>query len=752
MEMRMIRGFGTAGLLLGMCGGAMACGPFFPDAVLGKPQAALDVPPVSYLNELRALAGNKVKPAVGETSELTDQVPAEVEELGAVWKAAGVPEAAIKRRSAHYKEIRIKQLGCFGEPGLIGFPVKKESGLPARPLGGEFPKDVADYVEASRLLATGDKDGARALWKEIVERPSEEKRLRGAWAAWMLAKTAPDRAEAAQWYRRTVKEVEAGASDVLGLRAAALAWLATLETDPLEAIRLDYQAFLLGHERALIDLRQRCGRLAGTPDEELLTKAANDDLVRRLINIELFAFLDGPHYAPIAPEKNPWPPNGWFEALEARKAESDPDAARVAWALYSTGRFDRAERWLKLAPSDDARAEWLRGKFSLRAGKLDEAGRSLARAVKLSKSRDGWSPENSAFVPRWFDDEGLRSRAAQGRLLADFAVVFMATKNYARALDALVEGGYWEDAAYVAERVMTTKELTAYLKQTAPQWSKRLRGYWSGEEVNGRIYQGPLDPAKCFQSRSYGYDARFMFHRDAHDRLRYVLARRLAREWKFDAAREWMPAPWRPLFDYYVALHRARRSGKYSGETYAVIAWRQAWIHRHFGAELFGTESAPDGGARDWAFPMPDTGTTRARLARWKKDGDLTEIEPVPPPSPDEIRRVASVKPLADPQHRFHYRRTAARIAWKAAAALPTNHPMLAYIYNTAGLWIANRDPRAADKFYQAMVRRCSGTAAGRRADEKRWFLRDLRALGAWGRVPDELTPENARQKSRRNR
>jgi tetratricopeptide (TPR) repeat protein len=733
----------------------LACGPFFPDSVLDDPQAALDVPQVSYLHELRTLAGIEADVEIRGPSKLADQVPAEVEELVRTWKAAEVPEAEIKRRTALYKEVRLAQLGCFGEPGLTGFPVKEgaKTDLGERPLGDGFPKDVADYVEASRLLAAGDKDGARALWKEIVERPPGEKRLRGAWAAWMLAKTAPGSDLVSQWYRRVGREVEGGAGDVLGLHGAALAWLATMEKDPLEAIRLGFKAFKLGHDRAAVDLRHRCGRLVGMEDAELLSKAANDDLVRRLINIDVFALLDGPSYGPIDAGENPWPPDGWFEALEKRSTEPDPDAARVAWALYSTGRFDRAKRWLGLVPGDDARAAWLRGKLALRDGNLDEAADALAEAVKLSKQANDWSPRNLSYDPRWFDDGDLRTKISQGRLLADFGVVSMATKDYGQALNALVEGGYWEDAAYVAERVMTAKELVAHMRKFAPEWSKELSDYWAGEPTDGYAsYPGPVDPAKCFDLTTRSFDSWSVFQGDFRDQLRYVLARRLAREWSFDAAREWMPEMWVPLFDHYVALHRARRSGKYTGGTYAAITWRQAWIHRHYGAEMFGTESAPDGGARNWSFPMPDLGETRARFAdrqnkRKSTNPESTDAKPdpdpvIPPVADDEIRRASAAKPLADDSHRFHYRYTAAGIAWKAAAALPGNHPMLAPIYNSAGCWLAGRDPKAADRFYQALVRRCPATDAGRRADEKRWFLDDLPELGEWGELPDGLGKE----------
>ena len=85
----------------------------------------------------------------------------------------------------------------------------------------------------------------------------------------------------------------------------------------------------------------------------------------------------------------------------------------------------------------------------------------------------------------------------------------------------------------------------------------------------------------------------------------------------------------------------------------------------------------------------------------------------IPAVTSDEIRRVRLY--AVSPNIRFHYRYVAADLAWEAAKSLPANHPLLARLYNTAGQWISERDPKAADRFYQAMVRRCAKTPkAGR--------------------------------------
>ena len=70
---------------------------------------------------------------------------------------------------------------------------------------------------------------------------------------------------------------------------------------------------------------------------------------------------------------------------------------------------------------------------------------------------------------------------------------------------------------------------------------------------------------------------------------------------------------------------------------------------------------------------------------------------------------------------------------------LPKNHPLLSRLYNTAGQWLSLQDPQAADRFYQAMVRRCAKTPEGQAAETTRWFLTDLPAQKDLPALPSEF-------------
>jgi hypothetical protein len=88
-------------------------------------------------------------------------------------------------------------------------------------------------------------------------------------------------------------------------------------------------------------------------------------------------------------------------------------------------------------------------------------------------------------------------------------------------------------------------------------------------------------------------------------------------------------------------------------------------------------------------------------------------------PTPAEIARLTE---HPTPEKRFHYRYRAADLAWWAAALLPNNDELTAEILDTAGRWLAARDPASAQRFYQALVLRCGATERGRAAAAVRWF------------------------------
>ena len=60
---------------------------------------------------------------------------------------------------------------------------------------------------------------------------------------------------------------------------------------------------------------------------------------------------------------------------------------------------------------------------------------------------------------------------------------------------------------------------------------------------------------------------------------------------------------------------------------------------------------------------------------------------------------------------------------------MPDESAILAERLCEAGGWVKGKDPRAADRFYKALVTRCGTTELGRAAIEKKWFPENKQIL-----------------------
>ncbi|OYV05789.1 MAG: hypothetical protein CFE26_09760 [Verrucomicrobiales bacterium VVV1] len=131
----------------------------------------------------------------------------------------------------------------------------------------------------------------------------------------------------------------------------------------------------------------------------------------------------------------------------------------------------------------------------------------------------------------------------------------LAREDFFQALDAVQQGGYEADAAYVAESVLSTDELIRFVRLHAPSWKdpEPIAPAASEEEPpDPGTPERPVDPATALTSMQGSWSP----YISADNRLRWQLARRLAREGKFKEAREFMPPDLVPLWDHYRSRHR----------------------------------------------------------------------------------------------------------------------------------------------------------------------------------------------------
>ncbi|MGC4071329.1 MAG: hypothetical protein QM760_02180 [Nibricoccus sp.] len=478
------------------------------------------------------------------------------------------------------------------------------------------------------------------------------------------------RDEAVKWFGLTRALAAQGAPDPDNLSRESIGWEAYAEfhTDNfVPAIRLYLRHHQLGDSSAVNSLRfvmRRLFRNETWRKNGVAEKLANDADARRVWTAWLlaqgdqgFGWGDTEYLQRLATAAQTW-----AELLCSSGVKDVPDADRFAWVAYEGGLFALAEEWAKLAPKDSGAAEWIRGKLALRKGDLTQGGVHLLNASA--------SPE---------------LEKQRTTILGELGRVRLAQDRPVEAMAVWLDGGHWEDAAYLAERVLTLDETCAFLDRTsgAEMWAY----------VNATGGEKPWLPA------------------NPNVALAHLTARRLMRANRPDDARKYFPADLQMMAGAYVGDVRLGFDLTQPDDVRAAAFWRAAQtVHAH-GLELLGTELEPD-----WAIWGGNYDTGSAAKARQEPDGMLQGAFAV---TGEELSRLGE---HVVPEQRFHYRYRAAQLAWWAVTLMPNDSEETAAVLAKAGRWMRYQDPKTAKEFYQALVIRCGRTELGKKAAERRWF------------------------------
>jgi LysM repeat protein len=587
--------------------------------------------------------------------------------------------------------------------------------FPAIAVTPGLPREFADYFEGAIAWQNHKTWDANRAWERLLELPPSERHFKSVWAAFMLGNyyaedvtnnpyyeiKLSDEDEALKYFGQVRTLATNGYTDSLGLATASLGEEARVylrRKNYERAIELYLEQFAAGDDSAVNSLRFAAARAIAetnsTPAQ--LKNLANNSRARRVITAYLISRrpYDDANEAANSPDANNYfdRTTAWLNAVESADVKDVESASQLALAAYRANQMEIAQRWINRAGRELV-AQWLQAKLFMRAGKTAEAARLLA---SLSREFPQQPPGTNAPVSfaqslyvtvnsAWGDTIPIGSQA-----FGELGVLHLARREYTEALDALLRSGYWMDAAYVAERVLTTDELKGYIDRT---WSVAIN---SGSNSN----ENTLSPLTGF--------TRPMTSRE---QIRYLLARRLARETSGPVALPYFPTNYSGNYKTLLSELTVGHDETLPAEVRARNLFAAAVMTRTNGLELFGTEMEPDweidGGNYDFGFTWQNRATNEFQ-AKINLAGA------------DEIERASSRH--VDPEKRFHYRWQAAALAWEAAQLMPDNSDDTARVLCTAGTWLKDRDPQAADKFYKALVRRCRKTALGEEADEIRWF------------------------------
>jgi hypothetical protein len=613
----------------------------------------------------------------------------------------------------------------------------------------EFDSEFSDYHRGAFAYRLGKEhwEEARKAWEALLQRPAEQRHYRTVWATFMLGKLAmksgsPD---AVKWFRQTRDLAKEGFADSLGMAADSYGWEGRSEwkqNHPEKAAPLFLTQLALGDESAIVSLKALIPDREPVPEQlnygpewderrawneqqkrdaeqkalAGLRAAAKDLLLRRLVTAHILATES---VIPLFGEEETSDAHvnrcaRWLSIIKETKLGSVEGAEYLGWLSYINGDYKGAAHWLDLAKGDSAVACWLRAKLQLRAGKLQEAQKSMTQAwhsIRPISSYTGWKGVPEEFQVQDFSYTSGRDEPSwsfEEAASGDLAGLRLVRADFVAAMDALLKGGLWNDAAFVAERVLTANELKRYVDQQ-PATATPAPNDWEGDSAAS---------------------------------LRYLLGRRLVREHRFKEAAHYLKPPYDKVLEKYTKALADGENRKLSKLERAHAWFAAAWLARHDGMELMGTETAPDVFSTEGEFEITDLAQQREsgkyRVVQYENDGqEKTITRPLAlKPSRQELRRLA--KNEIKPDVRYHYRVIAGALAIRAVQFLPDNSEELADVVNTAGLWVKDRVEKIGDRYYQILEKRCPKTVIGGAAIAKHWFVDQT---GPWSQQQEqELT------------
>ena len=709
-----------------------ACGPDFDNAYLVRMNQGefLAIPEGYFYIELSKISGDTIlsMPIEGQSQRVAD---ADIKDLQAALKEQKIAGNDYSEATTFYHYLR-------GE--IIRFSLeadKNDDGYfwMERGFRRQERKDFQAYTHYAsayttlqkvqnnsypviipiefRLYSSGaikyhfsDYTGAIEDWEQLLQLPEHERRYKTVWASYMIGMaylSMRNQPKAITYFIQTRDLAQKGYSDSLNLTYDSLGFQALAEfesNDPVSSI----QHYL--KQMDLNSLNWVCKKVSETSDETI-DKIARDETGRNVLIA----------WAISRPMNEDMGDSGYdvfFDRLataieQLKEPSSIGNTDRIAWLYYNKGYMQKAQRWVQLTKPVTPLSQYIDYKLTLRDGHTDEAIQKLAQVIPAF--------EQCQDTVIFFNETISR------HLNSEIAVLKLSQQEYTAAFELLLKGKYWEDIAYVAEKVLTVRELEKVLKsnQKNPELLK----------IND-----------AYVGNSAGLNLK--------ERLDYLLARRLARQEQWDKAIRYLPgkvtdtklnSKQMNLKETLVELRDLilKAGNKAKSNTARAEAYYEAGnILRKYGMELMGTELDPDGYCYSGAYPYYDSLKNRfgilsdeaiAQYGSWNKEAikntrmlreKILANDGYFHGSKEEEKRVLTSLP--SPNKRFHYRYKAAELMWKSAQLLPDNDALKAKALCRGGTFIKTRDPQYADRFYKTLIRTCPNTKLGKLADKIKWF------------------------------
>lgn len=624
-----------------LAGSALACGPDFPMMLSSdRAQTFSVLPEPVFLVEVQALAS-----AVPDFSAVSAK-----------------PDAVVFEDSYDYQNDRWlsateqaeQQLLTKEQALLVKQMRQSATAQQALSAGEALPAELRFYTAGAVAFAQKDYQQAAVLFRQLLALPLDQQQQRRSWALYSLSRTLLKQyeqnhsTEITGLYNLLQQEVAQGLADPLQLAVASLgeqAKLAKQQGDWATAIGL-YAAQSRWSESGRASLLWLSKELAALPDQELMPLVQTPAVAALLSRYLMTQFSALSYLQPEQLER-------LLAVLNQLPDIQLKNATQLATVAYQQGQFALVEQ---LLPHLDqtALAFTLQAKMALKAGDMAKAAEFYAKASKsfapLVKQADTTPVQQDDYskpsITELQQQHYCRVQAEQG-------ILELSRGDYLQAISLLTAAGmeYWQDTAYIAERVLTLDELTNFVA---------------------------LHPVTALPEKAQWH---YFGDTPVEVLLHHLTARRLMRAGEYQQAQAYFVDPELKQLAKRYQHYAEKAASSWTDNAKAEALFEQAKLAREHGLELLGFELAPDyqvfyGQFEPYEF---DTKAPTLPLA--------------------ELQRVGS---SASPyNNRFHYRQLAAELSAQAATLVPQNSQAFAATLCHSTKWLLVRQPELAKGYYQ---------------------------------------------------
>lgn len=576
-----------------------------------------------------------------------------------------------------------------------------------------FPVSSQLYLLGAAAFQQGQLTLAEDYFLQVLALPKTLQHPYDLWALYSLARSyrlqgVPD--AALQTFDKLQQQVSAGAADPLNLAISSLGEQARLHLEQQAwgtAIQRYAQQYAQGDISGYASLKLLAKQLINLPTAQL-EPLLTDPNVQRLLVAWLLSTFSNYGYdntSGILSEAQIGQHQQVVRLLAAQPIlnSSPAQLEKLAALLYQNGQYDSTAALLpKLG--DGGLAWWLRAKMALRAGKLDQARAAYAKAAQAFPKDQIWGDR---FSPSW-QTETLNPHC---RVQAEQAILSLNQGDYLEAFDQLWQANqyYWQDAADIAERVLTVDELQQYVDRQihAPD----------DQSLADRNQDGKIN-----EDDSY-------YPLPNNQRMRELLGRRLLRDGRYDGAAAYFRPALRPAAQQYIDAHQQAERRWQLPISRAEHLYHAATLARQQGLELLGYENAPDYAIWDGGFGGEER-TDHSASSQWLKAEEQQRLQ----------------HSAAVPNIRWHYRHLAAELANQAADHLPPRSQAFAASLCHASKWMAQTDLPAMQDYYQRYLNQGAyvnwGAEFGKTCPEPDFDRAQMRQLHyVWYDVKPQLRP-----------